>query len=568
MNIDQLCKKYFPILLIVFTFSFAVVNFTIPEYGVYSSMTESILEDGDLNIADELFYPEQKFLLTESKNYPHHHSSGAVAGWIPFALYSKVVSNLSGLTDEELQYEDHLKGFKKPFNFRRDGSKFFWHMSLVFGNILLTAFGIFLLFKNKSIFKSQNSYRDFCIFILSTPLIYYMTLEPGASNNMSLIFTALLLTYIEKDLTKKDLVLIGLIWGLSFSVRIGNFFYFPIILYILRNNLKLKSLSIAAISTLVGILPHFINEKIRFGEMVVGYSNIFYFNPILIWETMFSPYKGIFIFSPILFVAILVGLFEVIREKKFTLKLAIILSIGLKVFFFGSTYSHGGGVFGARQFIQDLPFFFILFSSLGNTKIRNYLLLIGFTVSTYIYIFYINQGLFLPHDMLFSNYFSLWSSSINNNIEYSAYPLLKLVNFSIPLIILVFLGRKIKNDLFVIFFAVSLYSITFINFKNNDLNTKKLTKSGYYKNTFTANTLDMALAYENIGSMQERFLFLHHRHREKEAKEALRVRKDYVKSIIQNSSLKNEQDLLRYIPELSSERHHGEFLKVSKRYEY
>lgn len=561
MNLNTICEKYFATALLILTFSLATVNFSTPEYGVYSSMTESIVEDGDLNIANQLFYPEQQYIVSKSFNYPHHHSSGAVAGWLPFALYAKVVSKIFDIKDSTSNLDLDGNQFIRAFNIPEGGYKFFLHLTLVFGNIFITCFAIYLLFKNKTLFNKEKSYSDFAILLLATPLIYYMTIEPGSSNNMALLIVALILSFIDKsEIETKDIITLGLIWGVGFTIRVGTAFYLPIILWIIRKNINIKNIFLLLLFGALGAIPHFINDAIRFGNTVFGYSQIFKFNPILLLETMFSPYKGIFLFSPILLFSIIAGLRTAKEKGILSLESAILVTVFTKLFFFGNTYSHGGGVFGARQFIQDIPLFFILFNGITTQKNRNIILYLSLFISSYFLAFFLYRGLNIPLDIAIDDYTYRWTDSLHEPWSHKLHFIIKLVNFLIPGAILVFFWKKMKPVYITGFLVVSIYCITTVNLINNKSNIKKMDKEGYFNNAQDVNTIDAALAYENIGSLEERVMFLLEQNRIKEAKQTIKVRKRYIKRVLRSEEFISSAELFDFLPELQAEPLHVDYI--------
>lgn len=560
MKLNVFYEKYFAILFLVIAFALSTVNFSIPEYGVYSSMTESMIEDGDLNIANQIYFPEQKFLITESKNYPHHHSSGAVAAWLPFALYAKTLANFFDF--KEINKETNVNNkFLKAFNIPEGTFKFFLHLTLVFGNIILVCLATNIFLKNKKIFKENRNFVEYTILFLATPLLYYMTIEPATSNNVALLITVGILSFLSKDkIESKHIILLGLLWGIGFTIRVGTFFYLPIILWILRKNLSIKNLTILFSFGALGALPHFINEYLRFGATAFGYSAVFNFNLKLLIETMFSPYKGIFIYSPIFLIALIAGLKNFSPKNVFTLENAIISTILIKLFCFGNTYSHGGGVFGARQFIQDIPLFFILFLNIENLKLRKYLLGFSLFISTYFLVFYLSRSLEIPTDIQFLEYTYRWNEVHNDFWSHKLFLIEKIVNFIVPGIIITLLWQKIKVQHVTLYLTALVFIMTGLNLYNNNSNVKALTENGFYKNARQVKTMHAALAYENIGSLQERIIFLQDQNRKKEALETNKIRNQYVQDIVKNEEFYNSDYLFQYLPELENDTSHIKYI--------
>lgn len=557
MNINELFGKYFAKVFFVLTFAFSIVNFSTSEYGVYSSMTESIIKDRDLNISNEMYYPSQKFIVTKSYNYPHHHSSGALSGWVPFALYGELVSKFFDLPEAEDNLVKRNDRLIKPFFVQEGTSKFFLHLSLVFGNLFITALSIFLIMRNKELFPYKNSNIEFAAFLLATPLLFYTTLEPGASNNVALLITATLISYInKKSLKLSDMMILGMALGVGFSIRVGTAFYLPMVLWIIRSHFNLKNLTVIGCLGLIGSMPHFINDSIRFGDTAFGYSSIFIFNPILLFETMFSPFKGIFIYSPILLVALIAGLKSFDFKKVFTLENTILFALLTKLFFFGNTYSHGGGVFGARQFIQDVPLLYILFTRIKSYNIRRVSLLVGLIISTLFLTYYIYRGTNIPYDITFMDYLTRWNDSPNHPSLHKLHLKEKIVNFGILAAVLLVLLNRFKERAIILFLFTSLMVITALNATNNTDNVRKMVANDFYENTIPVNTLSTALSYENLGSIQERLVFLKAQKREAEYNETMVVYKSYINDILSNEIFKSEEELLKYLPELNGEFSH------------
>jgi len=85
------------ILLVFFTYCFFVYesNFHGPDEPIYFSYIASIMEDGDLNVANQMYTPGERFLVSPTYNVPDFHNHGGVILWAPFYLYARGLYNIA-----------------------------------------------------------------------------------------------------------------------------------------------------------------------------------------------------------------------------------------------------------------------------------------------------------------------------------------------------------------------------------------------------------------------------------------------------------------------------------------
>jgi len=99
------------VLFFLYLFLSFNTNFYGPDMPIYYAYTHSIVEDGDLNLADFKIsglniprFRDEPYCyrtkgVSKTYNFPGFHSHGGIIMWVPFYLYGKVVSGVSAATN-------------------------------------------------------------------------------------------------------------------------------------------------------------------------------------------------------------------------------------------------------------------------------------------------------------------------------------------------------------------------------------------------------------------------------------------------------------------------------------
>ena len=261
------------------------------------------------------------------------------------------------------------------------------------------------------------------------------------------------------------------------------------------------------------------------------------------------------------------------------------LTIGIlvKLVVFGMTYTHGSGVFGGRQLIPELPwvaFIFLWFYSnylKGNRALTwvsvSILTMMTLWNSALMFVYYgQEEKIFeqIPFNHVPSFYWEkiIEDSSFIDHVRFSIFNIedfsIKLSNFIIPSI-LFFIGgfylisKKINNYkklmylmtplLFMMYFVFTLSSLL-----NNKKNIAQYKHEGYYRNALVGEGPLYSTFYENVGSVEERILFLSERESDKELKRYLKLRRKMTADIKDEIKFfpSNDHEIKNYFREFDS----------------
>ncbi len=93
---------------VFFLYSFLIfrTDYDGPDAPLYFAYTQSIVEDFDLNLADELFFNGsfwygRPFTISRTGHYTDYHNHGGITLWAPFYLYGKAAGSFSGTAPSE-----------------------------------------------------------------------------------------------------------------------------------------------------------------------------------------------------------------------------------------------------------------------------------------------------------------------------------------------------------------------------------------------------------------------------------------------------------------------------------
>ena len=326
----------------------------------YYSWAHSCFFDGDIDFKNEIkhfsdydFY-SKKFIdeniVTKTGMIPNPYAFGTAIIWMPFVAIAHWVSiTFFYFTENRL--------------FFPDGYSYFYTL---FVNLATWAFGttsFFLIFKNlKYYFSNKISLVTTISLWLGTPWFYYQFLEPSMSHLASLFcmsaFFILVCRILEKQ--KISFVYFFLLVFLAVAVRWQNIISIFVFwgVYNLDKERKeaenkISTLVIAATASVLFLQA--IAWKIIYGSLLlIPQGSDFLFSDFYGITTLFSSNRGLFFWSPILLLS-LAGIF---LWKKNKLVSVLIGFSFLGQWIVNSILSDpgGGDAFGARRFIEIIPF--------------------------------------------------------------------------------------------------------------------------------------------------------------------------------------------------------------------
>lgn len=377
-------KYHLIILLSVFTVSIFLLlgrlyktNSAIGGDAVYYyTSLRSIVIDKDLNFKNEFeyFYNQKSsftgnrklpFILAknpQTKRFPTKYPIGStIFLFPPFFITHIILLLLQGL----------------GMRIATDGYNIIYQASAAIGSLFYAGFGLLLIYRlGKKIFNSKIAFLATLAVWLTTPLIYYMTMEPLTSQPLSFfcVSTFIYIWYTTRNNRKLyQWILLGITGGLMSIVRYqDSLFLFILIIDSFRkfwpNLFKILLFIIAAgsiISIQLCINNYLFGSPFNKGVYEAGFPNLT--SPKILY-TLFSFERGLFVWSPILIFA-LTGLYWFSKKFKFVGSL-LLASVLLQVYVVSSWADPSqGDSFGNRILLNlNIIFALGLMQFLENTQ--------------------------------------------------------------------------------------------------------------------------------------------------------------------------------------------------------
>jgi len=536
------------ILVIVFFYLFLIYEpgFRGPDEPIYFAYTASIVEDGDLNVVNNIdphnayYFPLGKINVSKTYNLPDFHNYGGVILWVPFYVYAKGFYSLV----QKMNLKCLITyGFDKFVNCAMSFS------TVIFGFITL----IFSYFLCKVFFTNKIALWSTVALFLATPFFYYMLFEVANANIIASMFSILSIWFCSYiiNMKKSQWFWYGLFFSICIIIKTDLWFQFIFILSLFAILLILKKTSwVNIVYFILGVIPgltlKIINDYIKYGTLHMGESGILNFRDFYFIEQLFSSYRGFFYTSPIFYICLsglILSVAALLRnntiknEKKLQELFFIILALYLiiKIFIFSFRYAWGGGSAGARQLLTEFPVFVLLYARVIQSKRRFFRYII--VIISVIFIFWnllVVSEFMAGLDFKYVTGFPKLSARIKNlNYLFNTLFCIKDLNFKLkfclPLLLVVFwtvfyIVKKLSTESIppsfwyirdlnnrkcfkkFIFFAIFLFTtytiITTLNIYNNKRNVKRLKADGFFENAKIIGPAEFEKE-ENIGSMNE-----------------------------------------------------------------
>jgi len=536
------------ILVLFFFYLFVIYNpdFHGPDDPIYFAYTASIVDDGDLNVVNNVdpnnsfYFPSGKINVSKTYNLPDYHNHGGVILWAPFYLYAKAVYTLAKNTNPKCLI---TYGFDKFVNCAMSFS------TVIFGLITL----IFSYFLCKAFFSNKVAFWSTMVLFLGTSFFYYMLLEVANANIIASMFSVLLIWFCSNiiNMKKSQWFWYGLFFSICITIKIDLWFQLIFILFLFTVLFILKKTSwLNIVYFILGVIPgltlKIINDYIKYGTFHEGYFGTLNFRSFYLFELPFSSYRGFFYTSPIFYICLLGFILSVAtllrnnnikNEKKLQELFFIVLAlyVFIKIFIISFRYAWGGGSAGARLLLTELPVFVLLYARVIQSKRRFFRYAI--VIVSVIFIFWnllVISEFMAGLDFKYVAGFPKLSARIKNlNYLFNTLFCIKDFNFKLkfclPLLLVVFWAtfyimkkfstksilptfwyiRDLNNFKYFkkfIFFTIFLFTayaiITALNIYNNKRNVERLKADGFFENAKIIRPAEFE-KQENIGSMNE-----------------------------------------------------------------
>ncbi|MBD3264681.1 MAG: tetratricopeptide repeat protein, partial [Candidatus Omnitrophica bacterium] len=511
-------------LLVFYVFIVFEVDFRGADEPIYYAYTQSLVEDGDLNVVNQDYQKSYQVTVSQTYNLPDFHNHGGIIVWWPFYLYGKVVFETARKLDISQISQYSLEEVTS--------------CSMAFSTVFFTLILWILVYRFCSIFFPWRiCLFSIIIMFFGTPLFYYALFENGNANIVATIFSFISIWFclLAVDFRKIHWFLYGVFFSLMVTVKselwvqlsfVLPFFFFLII----TRRTPLRNI----IYFFSGIIPvtllRLINCYIKYGnlhtEELMYILSALRYKTTYIFNGLFNPFRGIFYTSPLMYF-VLAGFVGIIiflvrrRKGKEDEKLNCLLFFlmgfyaFLKVYWISGIFSPGGDSLSMRVVLSEWPVFVVLLAYFFQRIMKRRA--VKYTVYAFSLVFvfwnlliiseylcgldwyYVAGSPPLPLRLQQVQYaFEFIFSSKNLNIKIATCLLLPFLG----LITMYYLSgnlRKICKKLFwyqgeknnhkviflfssfTVYSAVAYLLITGLNIYNNARNVRNLKKEGFFK---------------------------------------------------------------------------------------
>jgi len=549
-----------------------------PDMPVYYAYTKSIIEDGDLNLADfkiegldriprfrdEPYYYKAKG-ISQTYNFPGFHSHGGVIMWAPFYLYGKAIYGISNAAN--------IVMIKKL-----GAEKVAWCLlslsTICFGFLAI----LFTYFLCRTFFSKGIALWSTLVMILATPFLYYTVFHPGNINIIAILFSILSIWIAgwAMEMKKLDWFLYGVFFSICLIIKVDLWFQIIFIaLFYFSLLIGKKVRWVHGMYFIMGILPGLflkgINDYLKYGVIRVGEAGLTNIRNYYIWDKLFYSYRGFFYKTPILWICLTGFIFLSIylvrtrflsaEEKNYRDVFIFILGVVLwiKISFLIFAHEGGGGLNAPRKLLTELPILVLLYAWVFSRR-NNFLriLVITLTLACITWNFsisgepitgdllqYVREGTTLtqriknlPGAPIFAALFGFKDIILKLKI---CLPLLLVVVLLLP-----FVCSRIRSPkcsdwylresgrspllrkgfiLFSLYLLLAYMTVTGLNIVNNGKNIERLKKSGYFKDAriVSPDTFEIEDKLEIMDDMIRYFTVRGELKRVKEIKEYKRI---------------------------------------------
>lgn len=355
--LGHLAKRFIPflswLLVVNLGFTFAVNALTGPpmfEEGVYVAYARSLVEDQDLNIINNVS-PAMRWLASPTYNLPDMHSHGIALVWLPFEIYSHILTKLG------FAWINTGHG-PEPIDLA----------AIAVASMLLFGLGFTLLERLMTLINPGLGRRwgPLAGLAFGTPAFYYSFVEYTGTEALLLLIGCIFFIALLSDHSwkKNDFAFLGTAAGICFIFKHPLCFYLPIFLVPWFESKRRVEMAFYFIFGLTAALvPYLANQWLEFGKINFLSGNLYQADPVNLfrynigWRMFFGP-NGFFVTTP-LFAVLIPGLFKAFRSSSARPKLKWVMglfaiSCFAKIIYELVTFSDPPTEFGMRHYMADV----------------------------------------------------------------------------------------------------------------------------------------------------------------------------------------------------------------------
>mgnify|MGYP000294836223 CR=1 FL=1 len=353
---------------LVYCFFVFESNFHGPDEPVYFSYIASIVEDGDFNVANQMYAQGERFAVSPTYNVPDFHNHGGVVFWAPFYLYARSLYRAAGkLGVSSIIQEGYTSFIKCGLS----------SSTVLFGFIAL----VLIYFFCRVFFAPGIALFTTATLFLGTPYFHSLVVDTGNPNMIGVALSVLSLwcCLCIVGAPKGLWFIYGVFFSLCAVIRTEFWFQIIFIALFFAYGVVSKKINPRQIAYfIIGLVPatclNMVNSYLKYGTLHSGEAKLFSTENFYFFEQLFSSYRGFFYTSPVFYLCMLGLLLSLIslweRPRKQTIGACpdelLFVMLGLyvagKIFFLSFRYAWGGGTPGARILLTELPVFVLLFA--------------------------------------------------------------------------------------------------------------------------------------------------------------------------------------------------------------
>jgi tetratricopeptide (TPR) repeat protein len=515
-------------LILLFYFFLAFdINFCGPDEPVYFAYTKSLVDDGDLNIVNQVYNDYGQF-VSPTYNLPDFHNHGGVVLWAPFYAYGKLTYSIGRQLNIASISKEGLENTVK--------------CAMSFSTIIFAFFTlVFTFLLCRKLFSDRLSLCSTLLLFFATPFAYFSLFETGNGQiaaSMLLAIALFMLYSYAASFKKHHWFLLGTFLSVCLAMRVELWaqLLFFIIPYLALLCLSKRIRWSAPACLILGLLPVFVlrsvNAYLKFGTFHP--DELFFINSILKFRTsyrfngLFSSFRGIIYSSPIILICLagaIASVFTLIKKsfkKQEGLKdlflAAAAVYLFLKLYSLSGIFSPSGDGLSGRCLLGEFPIFVIL-CGLFLSRQKGWLcpVLFGLSVIFLIWNLMITAEYIAGFDWLYVSLVPGLGSRLAN-LQYLIFPLLcaKDVFFKcvicLPLAAIIsglsyLLFRRMVNyrqgkeqgylrafSCLAIILATGYLLVTLLNLANNRVNAQRFKNSPFLKNARIVQIKALALS--------------------------------------------------------------------------
>ena len=308
------------------------------EYGVFTAYGVSLMEDGDMNIINQL--PDIfAWMITESGSDVDYHEYGKASIALPLLFLAKL------------------------FKLNHYPNNIYYHFFFILFNLGIVYLWINLLNRTCQLFLGEKANFKWVIalFFFNIPVWWYSFFHVNGSDLIAcLLFNFIIYTFLKNlDVTKWSYLIsqAALLMFAAF-VKVTFLFYLPLWgFYLYHHSFNRKMIGKVFCAHVIGFvityLPHTIFQHFKYGQLMLGHSENFRPQFFVLWETLFSQ-NGYFVSTPFYLLSLAGFLYLTFKKKdvssKFLLYMGFWFVVKLILVSFRPIEDE---LFGARMIMLD-----------------------------------------------------------------------------------------------------------------------------------------------------------------------------------------------------------------------